>query len=197
MKHFYPGMGATSGMYHGPWRELEGSVFHDWPKSKGESSISGLAKRLIYEHRIQKGDTVVGTSLGGIVGCEIANQIELEKLVLIGSAVSKEEINRLLKLLHPLIDLAPLPFIQFSAGSLPSDLCTMFSEGDPEFIRNMCKAVFQWNGLQAEVELLRIHGKGDRVIPLPDGISSPIAGGHLIVMTHALECIDQILSSQG
>ncbi len=194
MNHFYPGMGATNEMYGGPWRELSDSEFHDWPKSKGETSIGELAQRLILEQGIRKGDTVIGTSLGGIVACEIANQIDLEKLVLIGSAVCQEEISRLLKRLHPLIDFAPLQFIRLSAGSLPSDLSGMFSRSDPEFIRNMCKAIFRWEGLKVGVKLQRIHGKHDRVIPLPEGVSSPIAGGHLIVMTHAAECIAQLVS---
>ncbi len=128
MNHFYPGMGATKEVYSGPWRELGDSVFHDWPKSRGETSIEELAQRLIVEQDIQKGDTVIGTSLGGIVACEIANQIELEKLVLVGSAVCQEEISSLLKMLHPLIDFAPLQFIRLSAGSLPSDLTGMFSK---------------------------------------------------------------------
>jgi len=192
MNHFFPGMGATSEMYCSPWRELSDSVFHDWPKSKGETSIEELAKRLITEQGIQKGDTVIGTSLGGMVACEIANQIELEKLVLIGSAVCQEEINSLLKLLHPLIDFAPLQFIRLSAGSLPSDLSGMFSKSDPEFIRNMCKAIFRWEGLKVDVKLQRIHGKHDRVIPLPEGTEDPVAGGHLIVMTHAAECVSRM-----
>ncbi len=190
MKHFYPGMGATSEMYGGPWRDLKDSTFHNWPKSKGETMITELAQRLICENGIRKGDTVIGTSLGGIVACEIANQIELKKLVLIGSAVCQEEINILLRRLHPLIDLTPLSFIRLSAGSLPNELSGMFSESEPEFIRNMSKAIFKWEGLRADVELVRIHGKKDRVIPLVEGKSSSLEGGHLIAMTHSKECIE-------
>lgn len=131
MNHFYPGMGATNEMYSGPWRELSDSVFHDWPQPKGETSIEELALRLIVEQGIRKGDTEIGTSLGGMVACEIANQVELEKLVLIGSAVCLEEISRLLKRLHPLVDFAPLQFIHLSARSLPSDLSVMFSRSVP------------------------------------------------------------------
>lgn len=109
-------MGLTSNMYRSHLRELSNAVFHNWPKYKGESSIPELTTRLIGEHSIQKGDTVVGTSLGGIVACEIANQIELEKLLIVGSAVSKEKINGLLKLINPLIDFAPLQSVRISLG---------------------------------------------------------------------------------
>ncbi|CAA6678578.1 MULTISPECIES: alpha/beta fold hydrolase [unclassified Lentimonas] len=133
---------------------------------------------------------MIGTSLGGIIACEIANQIDLERIVLIGSAQRKEEINSVLSALHPLIDLAPIAFIQMSSGKLPSDLTDMFSHSDPEFIRNMSKAIFSWAGLKSDVPVLRIHGQKDLVIPHPPkGVNHTVDGGHLIVMTHALECI--------
>jgi surfactin synthase thioesterase subunit len=86
MNHFYPGMGATSSMYAELWRkEFEGQ-FHDWPKWRDERSLTDIAVRIIEEHRIEAGDTLIGTSLGGIVACEVANLLDLERIVLIGSA---------------------------------------------------------------------------------------------------------------
>jgi len=106
-------------MYPGCWRELPNSVFHDWPGWKGETTITEFAKRLIDEHVINSGDIVAGSSLGGIVACEIANQLELDKLILIGGAVSKEEISGLLSVFLPLVDLAPIEFLRISAGKVP------------------------------------------------------------------------------
>jgi pimeloyl-ACP methyl ester carboxylesterase len=192
MNHFYPGMGATSSMYGEPWRKEFDGHFHDWPEWRGETSITEIAKRIIEEHEIESGDTVIGTSLGGIVACEIANLIDLERVVLIGSAKRKEEINRILSILHPFIDLAPIRFIQMSSGKLPNDLAEMFSHCDPAFIRNMSKAIFTWEGFCSEVPALRIHGAKDLVIPNSKETNHKIDGGHLIVMTHPLECIEAI-----
>ncbi|MGJ8654658.1 MAG: alpha/beta fold hydrolase [Opitutaceae bacterium] len=192
MNHFYPGMGATSSMYGELWREAFEGEFHDWPEWRDETSITDIAKRLIEAHSIESGDTVIGTSLGGIVACEIANLIDLERVVLIGSARRKEEVNRILSILHPFIDLAPIPFIQMSSGKLPNDLTEMFSHSDPAFIRNMSKAIFSWEGFDSEVPVLRIHGTRDLVIPNTDETNHEIDGGHLIVMTHPVECIEAI-----
>jgi hypothetical protein len=192
MNHFYPGMGATSSMFGELWRKEFDGQFHDWPEWRGETSITDIAKRIIEEHKIESGDTVIGTSLGGIVACEIANLIDLERVVLIGSAKSKEEINRILSTLHPLIDLAPIPFIQMSSGKLPNDLAEMFSHSDPAFIRNMSKAIFAWEGFDSEVPVLRIHGTKDLVIPNTKETNHEIDGGQLIAMTHRLECIEAI-----
>ena len=69
----------------------------------------------------------------------------------------------------------------------------MFSDSQAAFIRAMCRAIFSWDGLEeVPVNLLRIHGRLDRVIPLPQGIRHVLNGGHLIAMTHLQECVNII-----
>ena len=187
--HIYPGMGATSEMYPAEWESLSAAKFHNWPKWQGEKTILEIALRVIAEHGIVSGDRVIGSFLGGIVACEIANQLDLAELVLVGSTVSQDEISGLLKLLHPLVDVTPMRWIQFSSGKIPHDLSVMFTESDPEFIRHMCKAIFTWGGLQSAVSLKRIHGRKDHVIPPPEHVDCLIEGGHLIAMTHASEVL--------
>ena len=115
-------------------------------------------------------------------------------LALVGSAKNKGEINALLRVLHPLASLTPLEFIQKAAGKVPGDLAQMFHEGQAPFIRAMCNAIFEWEGLdESRLKPLRIHGRHDRVIPHPDGVEHFLDGGHLIVMTQAQECIGFIL----
>jgi surfactin synthase thioesterase subunit len=184
-------------MYSGAWRRLPKCRFLDWPEYQGEATIVALADRIIAEQDIKEGDYLIGTSLGGIVACEIANRIDVAGLVLVGSAKNKSEINALLRMLHPLASLTPLEFIQKAAGKVPGDLAQMFHEGQAPFIRAMCHAIFEWEGLdETRIEQpRRIHGRHDRVIPHPDGVQHWLDGGHLIVMTHARECVE-FLSSQ-
>jgi len=189
MIHVYPGMGASSAMYRGAWRSLPDAVFHDWPEWSGERSIGELAERIIGEHSIAQGDHLIGSSLGGIVACEAANRIQLGSLALLGSAIGRQEINRLLAAVHPLVDYLPVEAARVSAGKLPSSFAELFAESDPDFIRNMCKAIFAWEGLKSDLPLLRIHGKGDLVIPPCEGFREMIEGGHMIAMTSAEECL--------
>ncbi len=87
MHFLLPGMGADHRMYAAPaWQALPEARFIDWPEHHGEATIAAIASRVIAEAGIREGDTVIGSSLGGIVGCEIANQLHLRSLVLIGSA---------------------------------------------------------------------------------------------------------------
>jgi pimeloyl-ACP methyl ester carboxylesterase len=183
-------MGADQRMFPKPWDSLPGFIAHDWPAYSGERTIAETADKVAAQWRISDGEVVVGTSLGGIVACEIAKIRNLRALVLIGSAVSKNEVNPLLALLHPLAGIAPLEWLKFSAGMLPSELPQMFAGVDAEFMRSMCAAIFQWDGLgSTPVACHRVHGRHDRVIPPPAHVDLLLDGGHLISMTHADDCV--------
>ncbi len=183
-------------MYAGAWRSLPDACFLDWRTCVGEKSLAGVASRLIVENGIGDGAIVVGSSLGAMVACEMAKLRRLRGLVLVGGAKNKEEISGVLYALRPLIDFAPLELIQYAAGKVPEELAQMLSRSEPAFIRAMCRAIFEWEGLdESRLTPLRIHGKHDHVIPLPAKIDLVLNGGHLIAMTHASECVDFIRGS--
>jgi pimeloyl-ACP methyl ester carboxylesterase len=183
-------MGADQNMYSGSWRSLPNATFLDWPPHRGEQSITEIAARIQKENQIGQRSIIVGSSLGGIVACEIANQLPIDGIILIGSARHKSEISALLSVLHSLINLTPLKFLQQAAGKLPNELMQMFSHADPDFIRSTCQSIFEWKGLnRASASPLRIHGAKDRVIPLPNGVQHVLDGGHLLAMTHEEECV--------
>jgi pimeloyl-ACP methyl ester carboxylesterase len=180
-------------MYPDPWDRLTARRYIEWPNYAGETSIHGLAKRIVAGQSIKADDLLIGSSLGGIVACEIAKITPVAGLVLVGSAKTKDEISRFVAMIHPLIGLTPLRFTQRLAASVPGDLAQMFTEAEATFIRAMCRAIFDWEGLEdVRVNLLRIHGRMDHVIPLPKGVQHVLNGGHLIAMTHAKECVDII-----
>jgi hypothetical protein len=195
MIYALPGMGADHGMYPNPWQTLPDCVLLDWPVYAGEKSIQAMAKRIVEEAKIKDGDFLIGSSLGGIVACEITNLRSLRGLFLAGSAKKKEEISGLLSMLLPFANLAPIEFIQRAAGKFPNEVTRMFSRSQADFIRAMCHAIFDWKGLdETRTKPIRIHGKKDRVIPLPPDVQKIVDGGHLIAMTHAQECVDFIKS---
>ncbi len=170
-------------------------TFIEWPVYAGESSIGSIAKRVAGEAKIDDGAILVGSSLGGIVACEIAKIRSLRHLFLIGSAKKKEEISGFLAAVHPFVDLVPMAFIQAATGKMPNEVTKMFSRSQPEFVRAMCKAIFEWPGLGDEaLKPARIHGRHDRVIPVPPDAQQVVDGGHLIAMTHAQECVNFIVS---
>lgn len=197
MTYILPGMGGDRRMYPHPWPLLPGAKFIEWPAYAGESSLEDVAARLVALHQIPDGATVVGSSLGGMVGCEIARLRVLRELVLVGSALHKEEISPLLTRLHPLMDHLPLRLAQRAAGALPGELLQMFSDADPHFVRAMCRAMFRWRGAgELNTPVRRIHGRRDHIISRPAGADLWVSGRHVIAMSDAVECVAFIAGAQ-
>ena len=178
-------------MFPAPWSKLPDFVAHDWPPYNGEQTLAEIARHACDALEIQDGDVLVGASLGGMVACEAAKIRKLRALFLVGSATSKDEVSQFLAILHPLANLAPIEWLQFSAGKIPGDLAQMFANADGSFVRSMCGAVFKWNGLgPVSVPHYRIHGRRDLIIPPPARTDLLLDGGHLISVTHATECAE-------
>src|SRR5215471_13414304 len=96
MIHALPGMGSDRRMYPGEWKTLPGFLAHDWMPHKGEESLAEVAQSMCDSCSIRDGDVLVGTSLGGMVACEITKIRKIPELYLIASAVTKDEVNSLL-----------------------------------------------------------------------------------------------------
>lgn len=196
MIHALPGMGSDRRMYPGKWKTLPKFQAHDWMPHKGETSLAEVARSMCNACSIRDGDVLVGTSLGGMVACEITKIREIPLLYLVASAVSKEEVNSLLAALRPLARVTPFEWIKFSAGSVPLERAQMFLNVEASFIRTMCDAVFTWDGLGlTRTRVFRIHGKHDHVIPPPEEVDLMLDGGHLLTMTHADECAEFVMAT--
>lgn len=196
MIHALPGMGADKRMYPVPWSSLPDFVAHDWVRYSGEQSLREMALSMCDSCQIQDGDVIIGASLGGMVACEITKIRKISCVYLIGSAVSKEEISSLLTVLHPLAKFAPIDWLKIVAGRIPTELAQMFTGAEASFIRAMCAAIFEWEGLGlTSTPIVRLHGRHDLVIPPPASADLLIEGGHLISITHAQECVEFIMAN--
>src|SRR5512136_220302 len=111
MRFILPGMGATNAMYDGAWRSLPDTLYPNWPAMSGDITLEKVAETVIYENGITNSDQIGGSSLGGIIAIEIAKILKSELVILIGSAISPEDINPLLLKLSPLSSVTPVKLI--------------------------------------------------------------------------------------
>jgi hypothetical protein len=191
--YILPGMGATSEMYSSLKRELSFNAhFLDWPSYHGEISFKEVAERIIEENPINENDVVGGSSLGGMIALEVSMVLNTKAVVLMGSALKNDEINRLLSMISPLASITPFSFIQAIAGKNEEIVSQMFSASDPDFIRSMCKYVSLWPGYLGPIEkVFRIHGQKDQIIACPQSGSDVIEmAAHLLAITHVKECAE-------
>ncbi|MFH2045084.1 MAG: alpha/beta hydrolase [Pseudomonadota bacterium] len=191
--YILPGMGASSEMYDSLRRNLSFEVnFLNWPKYQKEVTYKEVAERLISENQISSNDIIGGSSLGGMIALEIAMILNAKAVVLMGSALHKKEIKRLISLLSPLASITPLSFIQTLSGRIDDVVSQMFSESDPDFIRSMSRYVSSWPGYRGAADnVFRLHGKKDHIITCPKSDCEVIKdAGHLLAITHPGECSD-------
>lgn len=190
MFYLLPGMGANTSMYNGAWRNLHNVVFLDWPRHQGDTALSDVATRLIQEHGITANDWIGGSSLGGMVAIEIYKQLNNPVVVLLGSAMNRDEIQPLLRTLSPLASATPIKFIQSLTKNSGNSVIEMFQNSDPDFIKAMCAAIMRWDGFTGDRKMiLRIHGEKDIVIKCPKDAEIIKSAGHLVAMTHSDECV--------
>lgn len=188
-------MGASSEMYDSLKRELGFKVhFLDWPDYRNEVSYREIAERIVGENSINDCDIIGGSSLGGMVALEIATIVNARAVILMGSALAKNEINKLIALLLPLASITPLSLINKLAGKNENIVLQMFSRSDPDFIRSMCIYISSWPGYLGPADkVFRIHGENDHIIDCPQSRCEIVKNaGHLLAMTHAKECSEFI-----
>lgn len=194
MIHALPGMGADHRMYQHEWLALPNFIAHDWPEYRGEKTLTDVARSVCDEWNIRDSDVLVGSSLGGMVACEIAKSRKISHLFLIGSAVDRSEVNRLFAATYWLINVMPITLMKRVASRFDNDVMQMFAASNTAFIRQMCSAIFNWEGLGATSTIVhRIHGKHDWVIPPPRHVGLMLDGGHLVAITQARECVEYAL----
>lgn len=187
-----PGLGTDARMYAaGAYASLEGVEFVDWPAYRGETGLEAVARRVIDGYALDAETAVGGSSLGGMIAAEIARQVPVRKVLLIGSAPHPSAVNPSLKTLSAGADFIPTPLLQTILYTLDpgqqNSLLAMFRRADPAFIKAMAKAIFHWAGADPPpCPAARIHGALDGVIfPPATGAEIIPDGGHLIAMTHA------------
>lgn len=193
MLYLLPGTGADARMYGEEWRALEDTVFPDWPEYRGETTLEAIARRVIEENDIQPSDSVGGSSLGGMVACEIAMIQHNPELILISSATDPKAVNVLLRCLRPTAHLIPAFLVRAFTALRNSLLFQMFRASEIDFVRATCYAIPGWQGYTGGAQrLLRVHGQRDPVIFHADDARLIPKGGHLITMNRAAECVDII-----
>lgn len=210
---FIPGLGADSRTYRGPWDEIANGTFVEWPEYEGEASLPSVARFVADAWRIPDGAVLVAPSFAGAVACEIASIRALSAVVLIASSADPADYVGARKM-RRLARLVPLPRVarflrrregirRERYGREPSpfvaallDSVEQWSVTRVPFYLEMLDALARWPGVvDLPTRVVRIHGRLDRTVLPPATADLMLEGGHLIVFTHARECVDFVQAS--
>lgn len=178
----------------------------EWIKPLNRESIESYAKRLCAQIKTPN-PVLLGMSFGGMMAVEIAKQIETEKVILISSAKTKQELPsyyhfsgrfRLYKFIPMKLLMSSnfLVYWFFGAKSKTDKqlLKNILKDSDPTFFKWAIDQVARWKNETLIENYVHIHGTNDRVIPVKNIQCTHLIedGGHLMVFNMADE-LNQVL----
>lgn len=176
-------------------------VFLQWMEPELNESIQSYAQRmalLITEKR----PVLLGVSFGGMLAVEISKLIEVEKLILVSSVSSREDIPwwmrtagalRLHKLIrprpHPL--LYPIENYFLGAASKPEKkIANHFRQTvNDRFLQWSINEIVTWSNVTKPGNCIQIHGTADKLFPVRKSKVKHLIqkGGHFMVYNRAAE----------
>lgn len=177
------------------------TTFIKWIAPKDKETIENYATRLLEQITTTK-PILIGLSFGGLIAVEVAKQIDTEKVILIASAKTKNEIPFYYRFagrlgLHKLLPTRLLKNSNFitnwffgTSSTFDKQLLKqILIDTDPIFLKWALDKVTRWTNQTQTNNTFHIHGTSDRILPLSyvKCNSTIINGGHLMTLNKAEE----------
>lgn len=185
------------------------TTFIRWIPPRENETIEGYATRLLEQIKTTK-PLLIGVSFGGMIAIEIAKQIETEKVILIASAKTKNEIPFYYRFagqlgMHKLLPTKLLKRsnyitnLLFGADSATDKqvLKQILAETDPIFLEWALDKIVKWKNKVLIHNVFHIHGTSDKVLPLVF-VNCDVSikkGGHLMTLNKA-DALNRIIRRQ-
>lgn len=171
-------------------------TFIEWILPVDKETIEDYAKRLAKQIKIEK-PILIGLSFGGIMATEVAKHIQTEKIILIASAKTKNEVPFYYRFmgalqLHKLVPTQLMKHANFFSFWLfgikkqedKKLLTEILKDTDPRFLKWAINAIVNWKNIKAPQNCFHIHGSSDKILPLRFVKADSIVegGGHFMTI---------------
>lgn len=181
----------------------------EWIKPAPDEPLVHYAQRMAAD-RIAPYSALIGLSFGGMLSVEIAKLIPVDKIILIASAKTKNELPhgflmkyllRLRKLIPERRLTSPNAIADWFFGAKTAGekqmLRAILKDTRPGFFKWAINAIIHWENETVPANSIHIHGDKDRIIPIKNVKADYVipGGGHLMTLNKAAE-IGQIIRSQ-
>jgi len=176
-------------------------------------SMTAYALRISEQIDTTKPFVLIGVSLGGMISCELADIINPEKVIIISSASSSEEVPKMytfFKTFPVYREISPSLFKYTSYllqplyepdRKLEKETCVnMLHAKDPLFIKRAVHLIVSWDRTEADnvnKNIMHIHGNIDNTLPIENVKADFIinGGSHMMALTKA-EDISEIINGE-
>jgi len=182
--------------------------FIDWIEPLKNEDIKAYAKRISQSIKANN-PILIGLSFGGILAIEISKIINTEKVILIASAKTKNELPKVyrcagkfkLNKLVPILILKQSNFITnwffgIKAKSENIMLKNILKNTDPVFLKWAINEIVNWKNELIPEKYIHIHGDKDKIIPIKNIKADFIIknGGHFMTVNKSKE-IEKIIQA--
>ena len=199
--YLMPGMGANPRIFEFlSLSERYNINFLTWISPHKNESLQDYAKRMCLRVKHQN-PILVGVSFGGILVQEMASHIQCNKVIIISSIKSNQEMpnHMLLAKRTNAHRLLPIKWVKnletFALFVLGNGIKhrvdhykRYLSERDPEYLNWAIDQLVKWSRKEADKNIVHIHGKQDTIFPVKN-IKNPfikMEGDHAIIITKSI-----------
>ncbi|WP_113639059.1 alpha/beta hydrolase [Nubsella zeaxanthinifaciens] len=197
--YIFSGLGADERVFK--YLDLTGLevTFVKWIKPQVNEILADYAKRLSAQIK-DENPILIGLSFGGIVATEMSKIIPTEKLILLSSLKTRNEIPLLYRIagklnLHKIIPYSLLKsntfFNRWLFGIIRKNDKDLFqkvlADTDIDFLRWAINVIVKWDNQLLHPQLYHIHGSKDKILPIRNAGNVIVIenGGHLMVLDKA------------
>jgi pimeloyl-ACP methyl ester carboxylesterase len=181
-------------------------TFIEWIKPVEDEPINDYAKRLTKQIECKR-PILIGLSFGGMIAIEVGKLIKTEKIILIASVKTKNEIPFYYRLVgrfnfHKLLPTSLLKQPNFASDWLfgiknkkdKELLANILHDTDPIFLRWAIDKIVNWGNVIIPQNIKHIHGTSDRILPYKFVLAdlTILGGGHFMTMDRAKELTQKI-----
>jgi len=205
--YIFSGLGADERVFQKLNLSGFSTTFINWIKPDTDETIENYSSRLLSQIKTEQ-PILIGLSFGGLIAIEVAKLVDTDKVILISSAKTRNEIpfyfrfiglTRMHKII-PTILLKQSSFLTYwffgTETSFDKQLLKqILIDTDKDFLKWAIDRVVRWRNLTTINNLKQIHGTNDRILPYsflkPDKTVKD--GGHFMILNKATE-ISSILT---
>ena len=209
--YIFSGLGADERMFQKIDFRNHSVTYIRWILPNKNESIENYVKRLLLQISTEQ-PILIGLSFGGMIAIEVAKQIKTEKVILMASAKTKNEIPFYYRFLGSvgLNKILPTSLLKHSnffinwvfgakANSEKQLLKSILDETNPEFLIWAIGKIVAWENITSVNNVFHIHGRSDRILPYRFVTCGYVVknGGHFMTLSNAgevSEIINEILT---
>ena len=194
-----PGLGADERVF----KHLSLKVTPlQWITPKIRESLESYVQQLIAQIDTSEAFLLIGVSFGGMVAVEMAKYITPQKIIIISSAATKDELPRAVGIARrsgiirmiPGFLLKPPTFLAYWFFGVKRKgskrlLKKIIKDTDVKFLKWAINKIVCWENKDIPDNLTRIHGNKDRLLKMDEALKYEVIkeGGHFMIVDQAEE----------